>query len=118
MKRASEAENLIKQEQLKLKELFEENKQKIKEVDMKLNTQKKKVKDSFKCEECGKTFQTKADLKTHVKNIHPKHITCDLCELTFCESWKYEVHLKSHNKLQEHKCDECGKEFYLKWRLM
>ena len=43
MKKASEAENLIKQEQLKLKELFEEKKQKIKEVDMKLKTQKKKI---------------------------------------------------------------------------
>ena len=66
----------------------------------------------FKYEECSKTCQTKTDLIAHVKNVHPKHITCDFCELTFSKkSWKCEIHLKVHKKPQEHKCDECEKMF-------
>ena len=114
-----ETEVVRHQEQLQLKELLEVNKRKIEQVEERLETQKKFIKTntiSIKCEECRQIFKTRADLKSHVRSSHPKHITCNQCELSFTESWQLEMHLKTHNAVKEFKCDECGKEFYLKWR--
>ena len=79
----------------------------MREVDVRKKSQKKKIEKLFKCEECEKTCQTKTDLRSNIKSVHPKQIPCDFCELIFCESWKYEVHLKILNKPKEHKLDEC-----------
>ena len=117
--KAFEAETAFKEEQFKLNKLLEDNQKKIHQVELKLEKQKKHIevtKATFKCEECGKVLRSKSDLKLHVRDSHPKHIQCELCESSFSESWSLEMHLETHNKKKEFKCDECGKEFFLKWR--
>ena len=112
---AFEAETELRQEQFKLKELLEDNKKKIEEVELKLEKQTKIIKVtkvSITCEECGQVLGDKRDLKLHVRVSHPKHIQCDQCELSFAESWRLEKHLQTHNKVKDFKCDECGKEFF------
>ena len=58
----------------------------MREVDIQMKSQKKKIEKQFKCEECGKSCQTKIDLRSHINSVHPKKITFDFCELIFCES--------------------------------
>ena len=81
-----ESETKLQQEQYKLKGLLQENRTKIEELEIKMETKKKtteETKVSFRCEECGKVFLTKPKLKVHIKTYHPKNISCDHFELTF-----------------------------------
>ena len=113
------AETKLHQEQLKLNVLLEDNRKKTEELEQKLEAEKKSIKVkkvSFKCEECGQILNTKTDLKEHVRTSHPKHISCNHCEISFSESWIYEKHLKTHNEATSFECTECEKKFYLKWR--
>ena len=73
------------------------------------------TKTSFTYAECGQVLKTRTELRSHVRDSHPKHITCNKCDISFSESWKFEIHLKTHTEIKEHKCGQCGKEFYLKW---
>ena len=103
-----------------LGELVSENERKLKEVEVKLLDQKKLMKENvpvFKCDECGKSFQTKIDRKSHISEDHPKQFSCEFCHLSFCESWRYEVHLETHSKPKDKKCEVCGKEFFMEWQL-
>ena len=50
------------------------------------------------CKECGESFPNKRDLTDHIKNIHPKEYRCKMCEKSFCESWSFELHSKSHEE--------------------
>ena len=114
-----ESETKLQQGQFKLKELLEDNRNKIEELKLKLETEKKSIKVNkvtFKCEECGQIVSSKTDLKVHVRSCHPKHISCDHCEMSFSESWIYEKHLKIHSEAKSYECTECEKKFYLKWR--
>ena len=77
----------------------------------------RRKRETIKCDECGDTFYKKIDLRTHIQQLHPKHISCDVCSEMFQESWKYEVHLESHEKTKDYRCDICGKTFFLEWRL-
>ena len=95
------AETKFHQEQLKLNVLLEDNRKKTEELEQKLEAEKKSIKVkkvSFKCEECGQILNTKTDLKEHVRTSHPKHISCNHCEISFSESWIYEKHLKTHHE--------------------
>lgn len=63
----------------------------------------------FICEECGKGFSKKENLKLH-RNMHnneKESYSCDLCAKVF----KYKENLKRHFKLHEtdrrFKCDQC-----------
>ena len=108
------------QENKLLAELINENDRKLKDVEAKLIEHKDLIKENvpvFKCEECGKTFQKKIDRKDHINQNHPKQFSCEFCNLSFCESWRYETHLETHSKPKDNKCEVCGKGFFMSWRL-
>ena len=71
-----QSEAKLQQEQVKLNGLLEDNRSKIKELELKIETEKKSIKVKrviFTCEECGHILDSKIDLKLHVKSNHPKH---------------------------------------------
>jgi DNA mismatch repair ATPase MutS len=70
-----------------------------------------------KCKKFDDTFENKNEWKKHMKEKHQKKIDCNICELTFNSCIDLEVHLKIHGKPKDFKCDICGQEFYLNWRL-
>ena len=103
------------EESKKLKELIVEN-----QVEENLLKQKELLENTtpeYKCYKCGLSFRKKTERRDHILKYHPKHIDCDLCELSFTESWRYETHLESHSKQKDFRCETCGKEFFMEWRL-
>ena len=72
---------------------------------------------SFKCKDCGETFEKKVNLKEHIQKIHPKVYKCNECNKTFSDSWRMEEHMKTHESVKSFKCNVCDKEFYVRWRL-
>ena len=107
------------QESRLLKELINENEIKLQEVESNLLKQEVILKQNepvFKCGECGNSFVKRIERRTHINENHPKQFSCDGCDLTFCESWRYEMHLETHSNKKDHKCEVCGKEFYMEWR--
>ena len=134
----------VKDLNIELKILFEKIKkleEKVLEKDMKLNEmeitikgnkenivklekilekkENKKVIESFKmiCRDCGKRYPYKRDLTEHMKKCHPREYNCKICEKTFCDSLKLEIHSKTHEEIVPFNCNICDKDFYSKWRL-
>lgn len=50
--------------------------------------------NQHKCEECGATFQSQADLERHNRTVH-SHFTCDICG----EAFGSENELETHNRI-------------------
>ena len=71
----------------------------------------------FCCKECDKRFSSKNYLTSHRKISHPKDFKCKICEETFFDSWKLELHSKSHENIHPFRCGICDKQFYVNWRL-
>lgn len=69
------------------------------------------------CEECGKSFQDKKQLRRHYMHIHLKvSYTCKFCKKIFRakESYRRHVLIKHHNvieKRREQQCDQCMEKF-------
>ena len=63
-------------------------------------------------------FKHKQEFKKHIASFHPKTFDCKYCDKEFDFSWKLEIHLKSHEQVEQIKCDKCDKTFSLKWRLI
>ena len=70
-----------------------------------------------KCTLCSLHFKSQRGLKTHMKTLHNKKFTCEMCDETFEANVDLERHLESHKKPKLFKCEMCDKEFHLKWRL-
>ncbi|XP_035784823.1 zinc finger protein 11-like [Anopheles albimanus] len=79
--------------------------------------------DTFKCERCGKTFQTKTNLNRHMaakvpcnERTGPSTSTiCPLCERNFSSNENLKRHMNVHT--DKYKCERCGKTFQNKRRL-
>lgn len=72
------------------------------------------------CYICGKkNFQSRRSLKLHINKLHsnkPKVVkgehVCQVCEKTFANQHVLKNHVHEiHTNAQEHKCDDCGKQF-------
>ena len=62
------------------------------------------------CNDCGKTYQNKHDLKSHTK-VH-NWIDCDFCDKSFSTWEKINRHIKSvYEYKRNHQCTSCGKSF-------
>ncbi|XP_044014178.1 zinc finger protein 2-like [Aphidius gifuensis] len=67
---------------------------------------------SATCPECGKYFNDKGYLGSHMK-IHRnrKEYSCEECGKSFNQRVAYNMHVKIHSDIKPHRCDECGKSF-------
>jgi len=70
----------------------------------------------FSCDDCDKSFATKADLVKHKKAVHEEArnelVECDICNDKFkaCYLKRHKYYKHTPNNLPKH-CNECGKEF-------
>ena len=62
-------------------------------------------------------MENKNSLGEHIRKAHPKKLHCANCDETFQESWRLELHMKSHGNLYIYKCDLCKQKFYSHWRM-
>ena len=71
-----------------------------------------------KCRICDKTFNSRIKLRRHYIENHRQKIKCKLCDETFEKNCDLEEHIKiNHQSAECFKCEECDKDFVLKWRL-
>jgi transcription elongation factor Elf1 len=97
---------------------FVEEQSQNKEIEVQLfSTEKSDKEDVAKCKLCSLHFKTHGGLRTHMKTLHTKKFTCEMCDETFKVNVDLERHMESHKKPKMFKCEICEKEFHLKWRL-
>jgi len=84
------------------------------------NIQLESPKKRFQCEECGKLFKMKFDMKKHVSTVHLKikPYPCVDCDKAFAHKGDLTRHVNDvHNKMKSFHCGECGKSFARKSHL-
>uniref|UniRef100_A0A8C8F5F5 C2H2-type domain-containing protein n=1 Tax=Oncorhynchus tshawytscha TaxID=74940 RepID=A0A8C8F5F5_ONCTS len=67
------------------------------------------------CWECGKTFQSKGILKSHMNRVHTpqvKRIPCSQCNKVFRDKGQMKMHENVYHKGVRYPCSYCGKGFY------
>ena len=116
---------------LKLQELSTINKQKIEDIDLKLQSlESKKDKETTKscessalpsenvtCKQCGLQLSGLESLNEHILQKHKRIFKCSDCARTFNNSYELEQHIVNmHNKVKPFKCDKCEVKFLMKWR--
>ena len=71
----------------------------------------------LKCEICEKEFKNSSGLKTHFNITHDlkkKEYQCNICQKVFNFQEGLTRHMKMlHENKKHHKCDSCGKSFFL-----
>ncbi|XP_070498841.1 zinc finger protein 62-like [Chironomus tepperi] len=68
---------------------------------------------NFICDECPKSYKTKIDLLQH-KRVHEKikePLSCEICHEKFSFRSKYNSHLRTHTIKGPLNCELCGKMF-------
>ncbi|KAI0968627.1 putative zinc finger protein [Xylaria arbuscula] len=66
----------------------------------------------FICEDCGKVFKRKYNLKSHLQthNVEGSYV-CEHCNLRFKRENDLNRHYKRHTGERQHKCHGCGKSY-------
>ncbi|XP_066599420.1 uncharacterized protein [Prorops nasuta] len=68
--------------------------------------------ESFVCEECGKSFSENHRLKQHMMtHTGDRPYVCHICGKAFARRTAYRQHLLIHTGLRPYICDICGKAF-------
>ena len=113
-------QNLVKELSLTIKENNDVHTAKIEELESKV----KKLLENNENREEGNTstmfYSKQSELNRHMKSTHSKVLAikkCNICNETFTENFKLEIHLRTHNEAETFGCDICAKTFVLKWRL-
>ena len=77
-----------------------------------LSEKRDKTKPKLTCEVCGKLWNTKHDLKSHMmKHSSEKNYTCLECGKQFKREESLKHHVLRHKGIKNHHCEECGEGF-------
>ncbi|KAJ2938662.1 hypothetical protein O0L34_g11989 [Tuta absoluta] len=68
---------------------------------------------TFDCKVCGKQFEGKFLMNTHVRRVHmmEKSHACEFCNMSFFNKRELDQHVVKHTGVREFKCDICAKTF-------
>ena len=79
-----------------------------------------RFKETYVCEDCGKSFKKKYCYQQHVQVHRPKQWKCEYCEKMFTMKTNLLTHVaRAHEKSrQEVVCQDCGKSFKEKYYLL
>ena len=65
------------------------------------------------CEQCGKSFQTRKDLKVHmISHSNEKPHQCEVCGKSFAIPGNLRAHVRIHTGDKPHECSVCKKRFF------
>ncbi|CAC5418421.1 KRAB [Mytilus coruscus] len=98
-------------DELETQNKAEDNKVKVKEEKEEVLFRTRQT--NFTCEECGKVFNRKDNLKNHMR-LHSgaKPFVCTICNKSFRQSAHLYRHTKSHTGERNEICTICGKAFF------
>nr|CDS24189.1 zinc finger C2H2 type [Echinococcus granulosus] len=66
--------------------------------------------DEWRCEKCGKTYNSSTSLRKH-KQSHLLRWKCHFCEKTFSRNWLLEGHERTHTGEKPFVCPTCQRAF-------
>ncbi|KAI5631439.1 hypothetical protein NE865_15853 [Phthorimaea operculella] len=71
------------------------------------------VPKTFNCHVCGKQFEGKFLMDSHVRRVHmmEKSHACEFCNMFFFNKRELDQHAVKHTGVREFKCDICSKTF-------
>ncbi|XP_005095688.1 zinc finger protein 316 [Aplysia californica] len=80
---------------------------------------KKKRSKTHTCDICNKSFGDSAKLELHYKSNHleDRPFQCDVCDKSFFTKWKLQRHMLSHLEQKPHSCPMCSKSFVERGKL-
>ena len=68
----------------------------------------------YKCQHCGESFDSKANLRLHKRSFHkkPAILKCSICDRPFASEDSLRVHIVNvHEKKHKYKCQYCDKSY-------
>eukprot|EP00347_Sterkiella_histriomuscorum_P005501 403356374 len=83
-----------------------------------IKTFHRKIKQTFPCLQCGKTFSERGNMRIHMrKHTGFKPFACEFCSMRFFSSGNMKDHQRRHLSDRPFECNHCTKKFYRQYLL-